>query len=82
LRPVRDNRARFSRVTGLGDLVRILTLFGAVLFSLHAGLRGVLSLPGQPSPPGSRPTGPPAGQLDRQFITSPASSDSARTIRS
>jgi len=65
LRPVRDNRARFSRITSLGDLVRILTLVGRVLFSLRAGLHGVLGLQGSLRRPDRGRPALPAGQLGR-----------------
>jgi hypothetical protein len=63
LRPAGDDRGGLGGVTSLRDLVRALPLFGCVVFSLRAGLRGVLGLQGglrradrgQPAlPPGQR----------------------------
>jgi hypothetical protein len=67
LRPVRDNRARFGGVTSLRDLVRALSLFGCVVFSLRAGLRGVLGLQGSLTRADRGQPALPPGQLNRQL---------------
>jgi len=59
------DRDGLGGVTSLRDLVRVLTLFGCVVFSLRAGLRGVLGLQGSLRRADRGQPALPPGQLNR-----------------